>query len=105
MLSLTWTGQAVEPSFTLSAFTSNLDLLAQLSMTKRCRSLLASGDEYHFGHPSEVSVGHDGSTPVGKLSAQNVGRTVDDRSISRSTEPGKNALRPGARSNKGIWRR
>jgi len=58
--------------------------------------------EFPARNPSEVRVGHDGSAPVAKLSAQNVGRTVDDRSISRSTEPGENALRPGARSNEGI---
>ena len=58
--------------------------------------------EFPARDPGEVRVGHDGSAPVGKLSAQIVGRTADDRSVSRSTEPGKNALRPGASSNESI---
>jgi hypothetical protein len=52
--------------------------------------------------PGEVRVRHDGSASIGKLSAQAVGRTGGDRSVCRSTELGKNALRPGASSNEGI---
>jgi hypothetical protein len=51
-------------------------------------------DKFPVRNPGEVDVGHDGSTPGGKLSTQIVGRTVDDRSVSRSTEPGKMSYVP-----------
>lgn len=78
-----------------------ISLIVHISLAPHPR-VTRQVDEFPVRIPGEVGVGHDGSASVGKLSAQNVGRTVDDRSISRSTEPGENALRPGARSNEGI---
>ena len=87
-------------------FTDNLRPLELISLIVRIKlpshpRVPCQVDEFPVRNPGGVDVGYDGSAPGGKLSAQIVG-TVDDRLVSRSTEPGKSALRPGASLNRGF---